>query len=223
MTTTETYVIKTPEAEAQAPQAQTADDAARLAVEGNQATPSPEVLPSEDQAANIANEVGLDVGAIETHWLETGTVPEADLVKLAQIGITKEDAEAYIAYRYEQSQNANIDLIESVGGEETFSAMQAWAATSWDAEQLAAYNAAVESGDRGQVQLALKALKAEYVAANPPAPPKPKLVSAPNQGSGGVQPYRSVAEAQRDFSNPLYQKDPAFRAEVQRRLSLSKL
>jgi len=214
---TESYVIKTPEAEAQAPQPQTADDAARLAVEGSKQQPEANQPPTEDQAENIANEAGLDVGAIETHWIEHGSLPETELTKLEQLGISREDAEAYIAYRYEQSQNANNDLIESVGGEETFSQMSQWATTSWDAAQLEAYNKAVDSGDRGQIQLALSALKSAYLAANPPAPPKPKLVSAPNAGTGGgVQPYRSLAEAQRDFSNPLYQKDPAFRSEVER-------
>jgi len=221
----DTVTITTPPTGPEAPKV---DDAARLAIEGNgqqqqgqQPNQQPTNTPSDEQAQNIANEAGLDVEAIENHWLEHGSVPEAELAKLAKVGITKEMAEDYIAYRQSQAESAQNDLITQVGGNESFAAMSQWAATAWDAEQLAAYNAAVDSGDKGQIQLALKALKAEYAAANPPSPAKPKLVNAPNHAGGGVQAYQSLAEAQRDFSNPLYHQDPAFRAQVERRLAVS--
>jgi len=204
------------------------DDAARLAIEGGgqttEAQPEAEQQPTGTQAEELANEAGLDIGLLETHWLEHGTIPDSEVEKLAKFGVSKADAEGYIAYLQAQAEGANQSLVDEVGGGETLSQMQQWALQSWDETQLAAYNKAVDSGDVGQIRLALKALRAEYQAANPPAPTKPKLVSAPNVGSGGgVQPYSSLAEAQRDYQNPLYAKDPAFRAQVSRRAAISNL
>jgi len=208
------------------------DEAAQLAIEGGgqeptnqpnqQAVEPPEML-SDKQAQDIANEVSLDVQAIENHWLEHGTIPEAELAKLATVGITSEMAQDYIAYRHAQAEQSQNEFINEVGGNEAFEAMSQWAASSWNAQQLEAYNAAIDSGNKGQIQLALKALKAEYMAANPPAPAKPKLVHAQNFAGGGVQAYKSLAEAQRDFTNPLYNQDPAFREQVGRRLAVSNI
>jgi len=207
------------------PQSQT-DEAARLAVEGSNETSQPnaaQAQPGETQVQEIADQAGLDVEAIENHWLETGQVPEAELAKLSQIGITKEMAEEYISWRHSQAEQGMNDLITQIGGEESFKSMSGWAASNWDSEQLSAYNKAIDSGDRGQIQLALKALKAEYSSANPQPAGKPKLVHAPNHASGGTQAYQSLAEAQRDFANPLYQQDPAFREQVRRRLAVSNI
>jgi len=205
------------------------DDAARLAIEGNNA-PQDEPQqrldgqPDETQAEQLANEAGLDIGLMETHWLEHGTIPETEVEKLAKFGISKQDAEGYIAYLQAQAEQTNTSFAEEVGGEEVLSQMQVWAVQSWDDAQLAAYNKAVDSGDAGQIRLALKALKAEYSAANPSRPAKPKLISAPNVGKAGqIQPYQSLAEAQRDYQNPRYHSDPAFRAQVSRRAAMSRL
>jgi|GEM_PF-5371249 len=200
------------------------DEAARLTIEGGGQQPLQQPTPpTDEQAQNIVNEAGLDVEAIESHWLEHQTIPEAELEKLAKVGITKEMAQDYIAYRHSQAQASQNELMAQVGGDETFTAMSAWAAGAWSAEQLAAYNEAIDSGNKGQIQLALKALKAEYAAANPQPKPKPKLVNVPNQQASGVQGYRSLAEAQRDFSNPLYHRDPAFRDQVEKRLAASNI
>ena len=42
-----------------------------------------------------------------------------------------------------------------------------------------------------------------------------------NRKPEGIKPYRSQAELGRDIANPLYQSDPAFREDVERRLSVS--
>jgi len=183
-------------------------------VQGNQ-----EQQEQQEQEQEIIKEAGLDVAAIETSWLESGTIPDGELAKLEALGISKDIAEDYIAYRHAQAQTVHNELIAEAGGEEHLGKMQQWAASAWGQEQLAAYNQAVESDNKGQMQLALRALKADYEKANGF---KPKLVMPVNSTNGAASDkYHSFEELVRDQSNPLYAQDPAYRARVVEKLKRS--
>jgi len=186
-----------------------------------QSVPEPEQTPEQKQEQEIIEAARIDVEAIEAAWLESGTIPEAELAKLESVGISKELAEDYINYRQGQAEAVLNEMVAEVGGAEHLSKMQQWAASSWGSEQLEAYNRAVESDDKGQMQLALRALRADYERANGS---KGRLVMAairPAAVSNNV--YHSMEELVRDQSHPLYAQDPAYRERVMAKLARSNL
>jgi len=183
--------------------------------------PEAEQTPEQTQEQEIVEATGVDVEAIEASWLESGTIPETELAKLESVGITKEIVEDYIQYRFGQVEAVRNELITEAGGFDYVSKMQAWAATSWDAAQTEAYNRAVESNDKGQMQLALRALRADYERANGS---RAKLVMAANRPNAAASDvYHSFEEMVRDQANPLYKQDPAFRERVAAKLARSNI
>ncbi|WP_412057729.1 capsid assembly protein [Bartonella sp. DGB2] len=89
--------------------------------------------------------------------------------------------------------------------------MKDWAAKNWDETQLDAYNKAVNSGDKGQVAFAIKALKADYEKLNKRAP---KLLNVANQQTKGGMIFQSTEEIVAAKTDPRYKSDPAYRRKI---------
>ncbi|WP_412057730.1 hypothetical protein [Bartonella sp. DGB2] len=90
-------------------------------VEGvSEQSPTEEVSSDQvsEQAEDIAEQAGVDVSAIETQWLEDGTIPQTELKKLEQIGITQDMVQEFVQYRYEKAREGFNGVIEDVGGQE---------------------------------------------------------------------------------------------------------
>lgn len=175
----------------------------------------------EDEAAEkIATEAGLDVEAIEAHWLEHGTVPEAELEKLAKVGVTKEMAEEFISYRQAQAETVRTEMLATVGGEEVVNKMVEWAGKNYTPEKAEAFNKAVNSKDRGQIEMALKALQKDYEKANGRVP---KLVKPSSGVASKGDRYESLEQMMADQRDPRYATDPAFRQKVIDKLSRSNI
>ena len=64
-------------------------------------------------------------------------------------------------------------LIDMVGGQEGFNQLSAWAKSNLDAQELADYNAVVDSGNKQATMWALKALQAKAAG---PGTSEPKLI-----------------------------------------------
>lgn len=179
-----------------------------------------ESATGDEDADKIVEEAGLDVEAIESHWLEHGTLPEAELEKLAKVGVTKEMAEEFVAYRAGQADRIRDDMYKTVGGEEAVNKMVDWAGKTFTKEQADRFNTAVNSGDQAQVEYALKALKADYDKANGVLP---KLLKPTSSSSGKGDSYQSLDQLLKDQADPRYAADPAFRANVMAKLQRSEI
>jgi hypothetical protein len=181
---------------------------------------SPEESKTGDEEADkIVTEAGLDVEAIEAHWLEHQTLPEAELEKLAKVGVTKEMAEEFIGYRVAQAERVREEVLSAVGGAEVVDKMVEWAGKTYSQEKAASFNAAVNSKDRGQIEMALKALKVDFDKANPS---RPKLVKpAGNLKSTAGDRFESLDQLLAAQADPRYRTDAAYREAVIAKLSRS--
>ena len=112
-------------------------------------------------------------------------------------------------------------ILGTVGGEEQFTKMSEWAGQNLSAEQLDAYNKSIDSGDSATQQMALSWLKGQFEAGNPQAPTRVRPESPSTKGSG--ERYESIAQMQNDMADPRYDKDSAFRDQVERKLANSNI
>lgn len=127
------------------------------------------------------------------------------------------------ASRFEQAQQlaqaeAN-EIMAIAGGPEGYQEMVQWAAENLDRSEVEAFNSITDSGNAATIRFAVNALKDRYKAAEGF---EGQMVSGRTSSNTGIKPYRSTAELARDIANPLYSSDPAFRADVEQRLSISK-
>ena len=186
--------------------------------------PAPPAQPPAAEPKEPLTVAGLPADKYFGEYAEKGELSEASYKELADKGIPKELVDAYIAgqkaaAQQQQSLNDTVvnSLIEEAGGEETFGKMAAWANTAYTAQEKADYQAAVDSGSPALARLAVASLKAKYEAAFGTAPDLTEGTSAP-----GTTAYRSNAEMVAAMRDPRYQTDPAYRQEVERKVTAMK-
>lgn len=158
----------------------------------------------------------VDFTALTQEFAEKGTLSEDSYKALQAAGMSKELVDQFIEGRQAVAQTQLAESYALAGGEAEYKLMAQWAATALPADEQAAFDRAVLA-DPGTRKMAITALKARYTEA---VGSDPKLIKASTGGAeaGAFQSRAEVTQAMRD---PRYQKDPAYRASVERRLANS--
>jgi hypothetical protein len=115
------------------------------------------------------------------------------------------------------------ELKAMVGGDQGFQTLSGWAAQNLDQQELADYNAVVDSGNKDAIRWALKAMQSR--STSNAAPSEPKLIS------GGVPPAVERFESKQQVldamskrnekGQKLYEVDDAYRGKVRELLARS--
>ena len=183
-----------------------------------------EVEAEEQQPEEEVGEAEQAIIRASKAYEESGELTDESIEALSQLD-SKELIKAYLsqfqkqsaAAKAQQTEQADSDaIIASVGGKEQYNTMIQWASQNLSADEIEAYNTATSAG-AASAKFAVEALSTRYKAAEGYEAP---LVTGKAPRSG-PQPYRSNAELARDIADPRYHNDPAFRADVEARLSRS--
>lgn len=158
----------------------------------------------------------LDIDALEQEYAETGALSEESYAALERVGVPRRVADDYIAGQLERGEKLKRDVLELAGGEARYHTMIAWAEATLTPEAMEAFDGALAAGD-ASAKLAVQGLARAYEAAEGRAP---DLVQP-----GATTPPRDVFMSSQEVVSAMrdrrYKSDPAYRAEVQARLSRS--
>lgn len=129
---------------------------------------------------------------------------------------TLNDADRELLRQLRESQT-NSFVEEVLGNPEE---VLTWAEKGLTEDLQQAWDEAIASGNRALIRLAGQGLRAAYVDANGS---EPNLVKGgqPVPSRTGAKPFRSNDEVVKAMSDPRYRTDPAYQAEVYRRLQAS--
>ena len=128
---------------------------------------------------------------------ETSSEPEADVETLSE-------AQA------EQ-------LMDMVGGDKAYQSMLSWAGDNFSKEEVEMYDGVMESGNPNAIFFAVQALQARY---NDAVGSDGQLLTG--RGAQNTDDsFKSQAELVAAMSDPRYDRDPAYRADLMRRLENS--
>jgi hypothetical protein len=175
-------------------------------------------LPQVTAAA--AAKAGVDLPALAKEFAEKGALSAETLASLSKAGFNQGAVDSYILGQQAVAAKLTTALEEVAGGKPELQATLEWAKANLNADEVAAYNAAIDSGNPQLAKLALQGVVASYTEANGKEPALLKGgESAP--GSGGFVPYASNAQMTKDMRSPEYKTDPAFREMVKNRLSVT--
>jgi len=144
---------------------------------------------------------------------------ENDYKELEALGINKELIGQYAAGMSALHTQQTAQVYSQVGGEENYTQMLNWATENLGENESVAFNSAVQSDDINTVLMAVRGLAARYSEATGT---EAALVQGSTAGSG-VGRYESVKQVTDAINDPRYDKDPAYRAEVARKLEHSQL
>ena len=131
-----------------------------------------------DDIVNAVGEAGLNMADLMWQADNGGDISQHYDALAEAVGVPRQVVENYVA----KAQAADSDgmssadeaaIINEVGGQDAFNQLSGWAKANLDANELAEYNATVDSGNAPAVRWALKALQAK---AAQPASSEPKLI-----------------------------------------------
>ena len=173
-----------------------------------------------DGLASVLEEVGIDPQEISERFYNDDGISEDDYAKLGEAGFSRQIIDTYLDGLGGGGQSEDIasnqiqGIKDSVGGDENYSKMVAWALESLPAEEVKAFNDLTETANAPAIKLAVQGLYSQY---NNAMGVEPSLVSG-RASSSGPTPFRSTAEVVTAMSDPRYGKDVSYTEDVQRRL-----
>lgn len=109
------------------------------------------------------------------------------------------------------------ELMDQVGGEKAYKSMLDWAGDNFSQEEIEMYDGVMESGNPNAIFFAVQALQARY---NDAVGSDGQLLTG--RGAQNTDDsFKSQAELVAAMSDPRYDRDPAYRADLMRRLENS--
>jgi Phage T7 capsid assembly protein len=182
-----------------------------------------EEKPADTQEQQVQEELqnkGLDLYEFSDEFASQGQLSDDSYSKLEKAGYPRDIVDQFI-----EGQKARASLFESevkavAGGDQGFTDMVQWAAANLSPAEIAAYNAAIDSGSPEQAKLAVAGVYQKYSASRPT---EPKLRTGSTSQATSGDAYESVAQLTKDMASPEYKSDPAFRAKVQAKLARSSI
>lgn len=180
---------------------------------------APTTTPETPAVEQELQSKGLNLAEFSAEFGQTGELSQESYEKLEKAGYPRDIVDQYV-----EGQKARAALYESevksvAGGGKVFSEMVDWAKANLTPQEIAVYNAAVESGDTNKAKLAVSGVYQRFSQARPQEPSLFKgTTSAPSSDV-----YESIAQMQKDMASPDYKTDPAFRAKVQAKLGRSNI
>jgi hypothetical protein len=195
-------------------------------------TPTPEAKPqetleqdfqkqqgAEQEVKTALSKSGIDFDALAAEYDKSGALSEDSLKALEKAGYPKPMVDAYLAGLDALADRYVQEVKNLAGGEENYARLIQFIG-SQPQNVIDGFNAAIQTGNIAQIQLALAGIQAQMTAAYGTSNPS---VMAGAQGAGTPTGYQTTDEMTKDMSDPRYQTDPAFTQEVYRKIQYSSL
>lgn len=162
----------------------------------------------------------LDLTPFQTEYDKNGKLSDESYAKLQKdYKVSRALIDEVVQARVAKVQAFQKEVYDSVGGQENFGQMLEWAKGNLSADEQTAYDKAMGSGDPGVIKLAVAAVNAKFAATFGSSP---NLIGG-RAGAGGVKAFRSHAELIQAMSDPRYDRDEAYRTEVEKRVAISEI
>lgn len=167
----------------------------------------------KDLKADLATK-GVDFDAVAAEFDKNGSLSAESLEALNKAGYPKSVVDAYIN-GLQATQERFVSTVQSyAGGADNYKQLISFVQTQ-PKEVVEAYNASIQSGNLGQIKLAIIGLQSQmtktYGTSNPSILGNGSAKEAPNG-------YTSMEQMTKDMSDPRYQKDPKFTREVMQKI-----
>lgn len=172
-------------------------------------------LDNPEDVSNALDKKGVDYNALAEEYIKNGKLSDTSMASLEAVGIPAEMVEDYIKGYEARAELERNELAECVGGRDAMEEIINWAANNLKKEEIVTLNAIRNKFELESVLIGLKAKMEE------------KEGKTPNyqKGTGdkpAVNGFRSQAEMFEAIKDPKYNKDEAYRADVQKKIAASR-
>ena len=173
-----------------------------------------------DGLATVLQEVGIDPQEISNRFTETGEINDDDYTKLGEAGFSRQVIDTYLdglrgVGTAEEIASSQIQGIkDSVGGDDNYGKMVAWAVENLPSNEINEFNSLTETANPTAIKFAVQGLYSQY---NNAMGVEPNLVTG-RASQSGPTPFRSTAEVVTAMSDPRWEKDVSYTENVKARL-----
>ena len=173
-----------------------------------------------DGLATVLQEVGIDPQEISNRFTETGEINDDDYTKLGEAGFSRQVIDTYLdglrgVGTAEEIASSQIQGIkDSVGGDDNYGKMVAWAVENLPSNEINEFNSLTETANPTGIKFAVQGLYSQY---NNAMGVEPNLVTG-RASQSGPTPFRSTAEVVTAMSDPRWEKDVSYTENVKARL-----
>lgn len=174
-----------------------------------------------DSKGQTSPSIEQSLNSYADEFSKSGSLSEKSYGELAKLGMPKKMVDAYIAGQQAIGAKLQNEVFSAAGGADNYREMVQWAATNMSKAEIAAYNEALATGDQAKIILAVRGLAGSFSSSGAGSPPKVRLEGRSH--ARAAEPFRSRAELTAAMADPRYRKDPAYRADVESRLSKSNI
>tara|TARA_Y100000287_G_scaffold172170_1_gene159196 strand:+ start:36 stop:824 length:789 start_codon:yes stop_codon:yes gene_type:complete len=181
-----------------------------------------------DEETEYTPAVSLINEASEEYYANDGQLSEETISKFSEMS-SQDLVNAYLEIQANNPQapqqaielsEAQVNQVQNAaGGESNYNAVIDWAANNLSESAINAFDSVVDSGNPMAINIAFQGLQAEYNEAN--GYEGRMLQGKPASSTGDV--FRSQAELVAAMGDPRYDNDPAYRADVVKKLDQSDL
>ena len=144
---------------------------------------------------------------------EAGEEAEPEEQASEEEGVLEEDSSGE-----QLSEEQANQLFEMVGGEKAYKSMIDWAGQNFTKEEIQMYDSVMGKGDPNAIFFAVQALNSKYTDA---VGNDGQLLTGQRSAAQQDASFRSQQELVQAMSDPRYDRDPAFRDDVIRKLQNS--
>ena len=183
---------------------------------------------SDEEVFDEAPAVSLITEASEEYYANDGQLSEETISRFSEMS-SQDLVNAYLEIQANNPQapqqaielsEAQVNQVQNAaGGESNYNAVIDWAANNLSESAINAFDSVVDSGNPMAINIAFQGLQAEYNEAN--GYEGRMLQGKPASSTGDV--FRSQAELVAAMGDPRYDNDPAYRADVVKKLDQSDL
>jgi hypothetical protein len=167
----------------------------------------------DDDVYSILQQEIDEYGALTEETINT-LAENMDADELIKLGMDMSEPEV------NDLDQSEINAIKNfAGGDESYDNLIGWASENIDAQYIDAFDSVVDTGNAAAIQLMVAGLMATY---QENAGYEGRMYSGRNApDTSGIQPFRSQAQVVAAMSDPRYDNDPAYRADIAARLEIS--
>jgi len=181
---------------------------------------------SDEEVSNEAPAVSLINEASQEYYANDGTLSEETIAKFSEMS-SQDLVNAYLEIQANnpQAPQQAVELSEgqinsiqnAAGGEANYNRVIEWAANNLPENQIDAFDSVIDSGNPAAIGIAFQGLQSQYNESN--GYEGRMLQGKPADSRGDV--FRSQAQLIAAMSDPRYDNDPAYRADVVEKLERS--
>ena len=187
-------------------------------LEKKMSAPQQEEQPTESVEENTTPEEVQQLDKYYDEFIEKNELSEKSYEELDALGLPKDLVDGYIAGQKALADNDVSEVQKVVGGQDNYAQLLDWSSKNLSQSEKDAFNNTIDNGSTEQVKMAVQGLMGR---AGMSADNQQQDLFEGSVDNTNTDVFGSVAQVTDAMNDPRYQKDPAYRKEVEEKLARS--